>query len=89
MKLIITGAAGVLGSATAALLERQGHEVVHIVRSAVSNQPRSIACDDLADADAAERSVGAAVEAPGSLDRVLHLAGAFDWRPVAQGNADL
>jgi NAD(P)-dependent dehydrogenase (short-subunit alcohol dehydrogenase family) len=91
MKLIVTGAGGALGAATAALLERQGHEVARIVRSAAPDQPLSIACEDLADADAdaAERSIGTAVEARGSLDGVLHLAGAFDWRPVAQSDAAL
>jgi len=89
MKLIVTGAGGALGAATAALLERQGHEVARLVRSAVPDQPLSIACEDLADAEAAERSIGTAVEAMGSLDGVLHLAGAFDWRPVAQSDAAL
>lgn len=89
MKLIVTGAGGALGAATAVLLERQGHAVARIVRSAVPDHPLSIACDDLADADAAELAVGAAVEAMGSLDGVLHLAGAFDWRPVAQSDAAL
>ncbi len=89
MKLIVTGAGGALGAATATLLKRQGHEVARIVRSAAPDQPLSIACEDLADADAAERSIGTAVEAMGSLDGVLHLAGAFDWRPVAQSDAAL
>lgn len=89
MKLIVTGAGGALGAATATLLERQGHDVVRIVRRSASQDMRTIACEDLADAQAAEQSVGAAVEALGSLDGVLHMAGAFDWRPVAQSDAAL
>ncbi|MFB0875861.1 MULTISPECIES: SDR family oxidoreductase [unclassified Sphingobium] len=89
MKLIVTGAGGALGAATAALLERQGHDVARIVRVSASQDMRTIACEDLADAQAAEQSVGAAVEALGSLDGLLHMAGAFDWRPVAQSDAAL
>ncbi|MHA6769061.1 SDR family oxidoreductase [Sphingobium ummariense] len=89
MKLIVTGAGGALGAATAALLERQGHDVARIVRGSASQDMRTIACEDLADARAAEQSVGAAVEALGSLDGLLHMAGAFDWRPVAQSDAAL
>jgi len=89
MKLIVTGAGGTLGAATAALLERQGHEVARIVRSSACRGSRMIACGDLADAEAAEQSLGAAIEALGRLDGVLHMAGAFDWRPVAQSDAAL
>jgi len=89
MKLIVTGAGGALGAATAALLDRQGHEVARIVRNSASQDQRTIACEDLADAESAERSLGAAVKALGSLDGVLHMAGAFDWRPVAQSDAAL
>lgn len=89
MKLIVTGAAGALGAVTARLLERQGHEVARIVRRPAPEHPRTIACDDLADAESAERSVGAALEALGSVDGVLHMAGAFDWRPVTQSDATL
>jgi len=89
MKLIVTGAGGALGAATAALLDRQGHEVARIVRNSASQDPRTIACEDLADAESAERSLDAAVKALGSLDGVLHMAGAFDWRPVAHSDAAL
>ena len=89
MKFMVTGAGGALGAATAALLDRQGHEVARIVRNSPSQDPRTIACEDLADTQSAERSVGAAVKALGSLDGVLHMAGAFDWRPVAHSDATL
>jgi len=64
MKLIVTGAGGALGAATTALLERQGHEVARLVRSAPPHQPLSIACEDLADAEAAERSIGTPANRP-------------------------
>jgi NAD(P)-dependent dehydrogenase (short-subunit alcohol dehydrogenase family) len=89
MKFMVTGAGGALGAATAALLDRQGHEVARIVRNSPSQDPRTIACEDLADTQSAERSVGAAVKALGGLDGVLHMAGAFDWRPVAHSDATL
>jgi NAD(P)-dependent dehydrogenase (short-subunit alcohol dehydrogenase family) len=64
MKLIVTGAGGAPGAATTALLERQGHEVARLVRSAVPHKPLSIACEDLADAEAAERSIGTPANRP-------------------------
>lgn len=89
MKLIVTGANGALGRATTSLLERRGHEVARIIQGAPSEDPLTISCDDLADAQAAERSVFAAVEALGSLDGVIHLVGAFEWKAIAASDVAL
>ncbi|RQW42828.1 SDR family oxidoreductase [Novosphingobium sp. LASN5T] len=89
MKLVVTGANGSLGLAVIALLERQGHEIARIVRGTSADEPLTIVCEDLADATAAERSIGKAVEALGSLDGVVHLAGAFEWQPVVASDAAL
>lgn len=90
MKLIVTGAGGVLGSATASLLENQGHKVARIVRRAPEGaQPYEIGCFDLADGGAAAEAVALASERLGGLDGVVHLAGAFVWRPVVETDAEL
>lgn len=90
MKLIVTGAAGALGTATADFLERSGHDVARIViRSASDASPLVIECEDLAQPEAASRAIGRATECMGGLTGVLHLAGAFDWCPVAESDPAL
>jgi len=90
MKLIITGAAGALGTATANFLERAGHDVVRIVtRMPPGASPLMIKCEDLAQPDAAVQAIGQAADRLGGLTGVLHLAGAFDWRPVAESDPAL
>lgn len=90
MKLIVTGATGALGTATVGLLERVGHEVVRIVRNAAPDAPAlTIGCEDLAQPEATARAIELAVDRLGHLDGILHLAGAFDWRPVAESDATL
>lgn len=90
MRLVVTGAGGILGSATASLLERDGHEVVRIVREASEGaQPYAIGCSDLADSGTAAAAIALAVEFLGGLDGVLHLAGAFVWQPIAETDAQL
>ncbi len=49
----------------------------------------TIGCEDLAQPEAAARAIGLATDRLGGLDGVLHLAGAFDWRPVAESDAKL
>ena len=90
MKLIVTGASGALGSATASLLERDGHEVVRIVRTVPEGaSPYIVGCSDLADAPACITAIALAAERLGGLDGVLHLAGAFVWQPVVETDAQL
>lgn len=90
MKLVVTGAGGVLGSATASLLERQAHEIIRIVRETSEGaQPHVIGCCDLSDRAAAEAAIALAAERLGGLDGVLHLAGAFVWQPIVETDADV
>jgi NAD(P)-dependent dehydrogenase (short-subunit alcohol dehydrogenase family) len=90
MKLIVTGAAGALGIAAASLLERKGHDVARIVLRAAPDAPAlTIGCEDLAQPEAAARAIELSADRLGGLDGVLHLAGAFDWRPVAESDVTL
>lgn len=88
MKLIVTGAGGALGTAAANLLERAGHDVARIVvRVASDASPLVVECEDLARPDAAAQAIERAVDRLEGLHGVLHFAGAFDWRPVAESDA--
>jgi NAD(P)-dependent dehydrogenase (short-subunit alcohol dehydrogenase family) len=49
----------------------------------------TIGCEDLAQPAAAARAIGLAADRLGGLNGVLHLAGAFDWRPVAESDTRL
>ncbi len=90
MNLVVTGAGGTLGAATARLLERRGHRVVRIVRtSSPDDEPFSVVCADLAMAEAAAQALDGARQHLGSLDGVLHCAGAFTWRTVADSDGVL
>lgn len=90
MRLVVTGAGGVLGSATASLLERDGNAVVRVVREAPEGaQPYVIGCSDLAESETAAAAIALAAERLGGLDGVLHLAGAFAWQPVVETDVQL
>lgn len=89
MKLIVTGANGALGVATANLLERKGHCVARIVRNTRQEGPLTFACRDLANAEEFDETVALATERLGGLDGVLHLAGAFRWMPILESDVAL
>lgn len=89
MRLIVTGANGALGSATTILLAREGHLVAEIVRKNKAGNPNTVECPDLADFDAADKSIGHAADLLGGLDGIIHLAGAFEWKPVLQSDVEL
>lgn len=90
MKLIVTGAAGALGTAAANLLDRAGHGVARIAASMGSEtSPLTVECDDLSLPEAAAQAIKHAADRLGGLDGILHFAGAFDWRPIAESDAAL
>ncbi|MGH3696916.1 MAG: NAD-dependent epimerase/dehydratase family protein [Pseudonocardiaceae bacterium] len=70
MRVLVTGAAGFLGYAVAALLVEQGHQVTGLTRSEASALPEGVARLD-GDLRAPDTLLGAVVEADG----VCHLAG--------------
>jgi NAD(P)-dependent dehydrogenase (short-subunit alcohol dehydrogenase family) len=93
MKVILSGAAGVLGEAVRAALVQQGATVSCIAREpdkqrepSVSDGVRWFACADLADEVAAKVAVEQAVAAMGGVDALVHVAGAFAWQKVADGS---
>jgi len=92
--VVITGAAGALGEATALLAAEQGARLVLIERSAQS-RPGPLASRkdvhllqgvNLTDEAQASTAVRAAHEQLQGLDVLINIAGAFRWQTVADGD---
>lgn len=91
MKIIVTGAGGVLGQAVCAAFAAAGAKLACIARderSAVEDRLAWFACPDLADERAASDAVARAYGWLGGLDGVVHVAGAFDWKRVQDSGLD-
>jgi pteridine reductase len=80
MRALVTGGTGRIGSAVAARLEREGHDVLAVGRSA----------GDLARVDEARALVERAASELGGLDLLVHAASdGFEPRPVAEVDEEL
>lgn len=91
MRIIVTGASGVLGRATVAALHGQGHDIAAIDRAADPDLPagiHAIECADLAGPEQARRAIDAAVYALGGLESLVQLTGGFAWLPVTKSTID-
>jgi NAD(P)-dependent dehydrogenase (short-subunit alcohol dehydrogenase family) len=88
--VIVTGAAGVLGSATASLLTGQGHVVIAMDLADRITLPRSpaltLAAVDLTDLASATAAFDAVAQQFGSIDGLANVAGGFAWETIANGN---
>ncbi|WP_347302504.1 SDR family oxidoreductase [Croceibacterium sp. TMG7-5b_MA50] len=85
MRVIITGAAGALGTACVQAFADAGHAVAGIVRRHNPDLPagvRQVLCADLADPDAAAAALREAA-GDGPVDALLHVAGGFAFAKVA------
>ena len=77
-RVIVTGAAGVLGQAVAAKCVAQGAAVILLdVLEGFVSQLGEVHCVDLADSEAVERCIGEI----GDFDVVCNIAGGFDMGP--------
>lgn len=89
-RIILTGASGALGSATAARLRTNGHRLACIARSVPADSDPAdhwFACD-LVDPAATAAAVSQACQALGGLDAVVHVAGGFGYRKLRHGIVD-
>lgn len=89
MRMIVTGAGGVLGKAVVAQALAQGHAVVALTRHPDPTLPAAagqVACADLADPAAARAALAEAVAWLGGLDALAHVAGSFAWVPFEQAD---
>lgn len=87
---LVTGAGSGIGAALVAALHRRGDDLVLLARSKERADDLEAAYPgattlvaDLADPPGLERAL-AEVDLPGSLDSVIHVAGAVDLAPVAE-----
>lgn len=89
MRVVIAGAAGVLGAAVIDRLAREGCRVAAISRraSAGSDTLRHFPCADLSDPTLVSEAMDEAARWLGGLDAVIQVAGAFAWKCIADSVA--
>jgi NAD(P)-dependent dehydrogenase (short-subunit alcohol dehydrogenase family) len=95
-RVVITGAAGVLGAAVARAFSALGDELALIDRAADSKglfadlnaPPLFLGGVDLADPAQAKRAMDAAVAKLGGIDVLVNIAGAFRWETIADGHIE-
>ncbi|MGH7051520.1 MAG: SDR family NAD(P)-dependent oxidoreductase [Acetobacteraceae bacterium] len=90
--VIVTGAAGNLGSAVSELLTRQGSRVVAVARAApgLAAAPALFAdAADLADPAEAAAVAAKAVKALGRIDGLVHTVGGFAMGSAAEADPEL
>jgi len=89
MKIIVTGASGLLGGTIVEAFHRRGDRVaavVHEPRFESSGTAIDILCDDLADPIQATSAIARVHERLGSIDALVCVAGAFCFLPVASSS---
>jgi NAD(P)-dependent dehydrogenase (short-subunit alcohol dehydrogenase family) len=85
MKVIISGAAGVLGEAVRDTFIKEGAMVscIAVGREGIDADGAAwFACSNLADEFATSSAVGEALAWMGGIDALVHVAGAFEWKKV-------
>jgi len=96
MKVVITGAAGILGAAVARAFLSAGASLVLIDRAAATHDPLKVTADphvfldgvDLTDPSQALRAIDAAAAKLGGIDVLVNIAGAFRWETIADGSLE-
>jgi NAD(P)-dependent dehydrogenase (short-subunit alcohol dehydrogenase family) len=85
--IVVTGAAGILGTAVAGLLVEQGNSVtgVDLAAEAPGFPGIFLGGIDLTSAEGAE-TVGAAITARAKVDGLVNVAGGFRWETIADGS---
>lgn len=91
--IIVTGAAGNLGSAVCGLLTRRGSKVVAVLRDAASRHDAAVArvvtAADLADPAASAAVAADAGKTFGRIDGLVHTVGGFAMGSIAAGEPEL
>ncbi|WOK35349.1 SDR family oxidoreductase [Sphingomonas sp. C3-2] len=91
MRIIVTGSAGILGTAVVQTLLARSHAVVGIDRKKNTELPdtaHQIIADNLADRQGAATAIAEAERLVGGIDGLVHLVGGFDWVPVEQSTLE-
>jgi NAD(P)-dependent dehydrogenase (short-subunit alcohol dehydrogenase family) len=96
MKVVITGAAGVLGAAVARAFVSAGASVVLMDRAGLSRDPLKDTADphvflegiDLTDPAEAQHAMETAATKLGGIDVLVNIAGGFRWETIAAGSLE-
>jgi NAD(P)-dependent dehydrogenase (short-subunit alcohol dehydrogenase family) len=96
MKVVITGAAGVLGAAVARAFVTVGASVALIDRAGASQDPLKDTADphvfldgiDLTDPAEAQHAMDTAASKLGGIDVLVNIAGGFRWETIAAGHLE-
>jgi NAD(P)-dependent dehydrogenase (short-subunit alcohol dehydrogenase family) len=96
MKVVITGAAGVLGAAVARAFLTAGANLALMDRAAASQDPLKGTADphvfldnvDLTDLAQARRAMDTAASRLGGIDVLVNIAGGFRWETIADGSLE-
>jgi len=96
MKVVITGAAGVLGAAVARAFVSAGASLVLMDRAGASRDPLKDTADphvflegiDLTDPAEAQHAMDTASSKLGGIDVLVNIAGGFRWETIAAGSLE-
>jgi NAD(P)-dependent dehydrogenase (short-subunit alcohol dehydrogenase family) len=96
MRVVITGAAGVLGAAVARAFLSAGASLALLDRAAASQDPLKGTTDphlfldgiDLTDFAQARRAMDTAASKLGGIDVLVNIAGGFRWETIADGSLE-
>lgn len=96
MRVVITGAAGVLGAAVARAFLSAGASLALIDRAAASQDPFKGTADahvfldsvDLTDLAQARRAMDSAASKLGGIDVLVNIAGGFRWETIGEGSLE-
>ena len=96
MRVVITGAAGVLGAAVARAFLATGASLALMDRAAASQDPLKDMADahifldgiDLTDPAQARRAMDTAASRLGGIDVLVNIAGGFRWETIADGSLE-
>jgi NAD(P)-dependent dehydrogenase (short-subunit alcohol dehydrogenase family) len=96
MRVVITGAAGVLGAAVARAFLSAGASLALMDRAAASQDPLKGTADthvffegiDLTDMAQARRAMDSAASRLGGIDVLVNIAGGFRWETIGEGSLE-
>jgi NAD(P)-dependent dehydrogenase (short-subunit alcohol dehydrogenase family) len=96
MRVVITGAAGVLGAAVARTFLSKGAILALMDRAAASRDPLKDIADahvfldsiDLTDPGEARRAMDTAASRLGGIDVLVNIAGGFRWETIGEGSLE-
>ena len=91
MHIVVTGAAGALGSEVVSLLAQSGHALTGIdIADSIDVDGLALALSevDLGEADSVASAMTRAADASGPIDGLVNVAGGFAWETIAEGSPE-